>query len=95
MSAVIKRVLLDVLKPREVSLVDLSKAAVSIDGVDEVDLIVSEVDSKTETVKITLRGQHVNYDLVSKVMDRYGVSIRGIDEISVAHVRSKSEQGSR
>jgi hypothetical protein len=95
MSAAIRRVLLDVLKPREVSLIELSKATVSLDGVDEVEAIVSEVDSKTETIKITLKGQRINYDLVSKAMDRYGVSMRGIDEISVSHAKPKSEQRSR
>jgi hypothetical protein len=86
MPAAIRRVLLDALKPRELSLVDLSKSVCSSDGVEEVDIIVSEVDSKTETIKITVKGPKINYDALSKVMDRYGVSIRGIDEISVAKV---------
>jgi hypothetical protein len=84
MPAAIRRVLLDALKPRELSLVDLSRAVCSSDGVEEVDIIVSEVDSKTETIKITARGPRISYDALSKIMDRHGVSIRGIDEISVA-----------
>jgi hypothetical protein len=84
MPAAIKRILLDALKPRELSLVDLSKAVCSSDGVEGADIIVSEVDSKTETIKITLKGPKINYDSISKIMDRHGVSIRGIDEISVA-----------
>jgi hypothetical protein len=84
MPAAIRRVLLDALKPRELSLVDLSKAVCSSDGVEGVDIIVSEVDSKTETIKVTVKGPKINYDALSKIMDRHGVSIRGIDEISLA-----------
>jgi hypothetical protein len=84
MPVAIRQVLLDALKPRELSLVDLAKAVGSSEGVEEVDIVVSEVDSKTETIKITVRGTRINYDAVARVMDRHGVSIRGIDDIRVA-----------
>lgn len=86
MSVAIKRVLLDALKPRELSIIELSKAVGSVFGIEEVDIIVSEVDSKTETIKVTVRGSQIDYSAVSKVMERYGVSIRGVDEISVARM---------
>ena len=75
---------MDVLKPRELSIVELAKALGAVDEKGEVEIIVSEVDSKTETLKVTIRGANINYMLVSKIMDQYGVSIRGIDEINVA-----------
>ena len=86
MSVAIKRVLLDALKPRELSIIELSKAVGSVYGIEEVDIIVSEVDSKTETIKVTVRGSQIDYNAVSKVMERYGVSVRGVDEISVARM---------
>jgi hypothetical protein len=84
MSVAVKRVLMDVLKPRELSIVELAKALGAVDEKGEVEIIVSEVDSKTETLKVTIRGANIDYMLVSKIMDQYGVSIRGIDEINVA-----------
>ena len=75
---------MDALKPRELSIVDLAKALGSVDQKGEVEIIVSEVDSKTETLKVTIRGSNIDYSLVSKIMDQYGVSVRGIDEINVA-----------
>jgi hypothetical protein len=86
MSIAVKRLLLDVLKPRELSLIELSKAIGSVDGVETVDIIVSEVDSKTETIKVTIKGSKINYDKVSKVMEKYGASLRGLDELSVAKI---------
>ena len=87
MSVTIRRLLVDALKPREVSLLDLSRALTSVEGVDELDAIVTEVDAKTETIKLTIRGANVDYDVVSKVMEEHSVAIRGVDEISVAKVK--------
>jgi hypothetical protein len=83
MPVMIRQILLDVLKPRESSLVDLAKALGSSEGVEETDIVVSEVDSRTETLKITVKGQRINYEALTRVMDRQGISIRGIDAIHV------------
>ena len=84
MSVAVKRVLMDVLKPRELSIVELAKALGAVDVEGDVEIIVSEVDSKTETLKVTIRGANIDYEAVSKIMDQYGVSVRGIDAINVA-----------
>jgi hypothetical protein len=84
MSVSVKRVLLDALKPRELSIVDLAKALGSVDEKGEVEIIVREVDARTETLKVTIKGSNIDYEAVSKIMDQYGISIRGIDEINVA-----------
>jgi hypothetical protein len=84
MSVEIKKLLLDSLKSRELSIVELSKALGSVSGVREVDLTVVEVDSNTETLKVTVKGPHINYDEIRKVMEKHAVSIKGVDEISVA-----------
>jgi hypothetical protein len=86
MPVAIKQILLDALKPRELPLVDLAKALGASEGVEEADIIVSEVDSRTETLKITVKGQRINYEALTRVMDRQGVSIRGIDDIHVAKI---------
>jgi hypothetical protein len=79
----IKKVLLDSLKSRELSIIDLSKALGSAKGVSEVNIIVVEVDSNTETIKVTINGPNINYTQVRNIMEKYGVSIKGIDEITV------------
>ncbi len=84
MSVSIRRLLMDALKPRETSIIELAKAMGAVGGVEEVDIVVSEVDHRTETIKLTIKGPQIEYDAVSKVMEKYGVSIRGVDEISVS-----------
>lgn len=84
MSVKIKKLLLDSLKSRELSIVELSKALGSVNGVSEVDITVVEVDSNTETIRVTIKGPQINYNEIRKVMEKHAVSIKGVDEISVA-----------
>ena len=84
MGVAIRRLLFDALKPRDTSIIELAKAVGYAGGVEGVDIIVSEVDSKTETIKLTIKGPQIDHNAVTKVMTKYGVSIRGVDEISVA-----------
>ena len=52
--------------------------------VDEVDITVTEVDVKTETIRLVIRGGDINYEELSKVMADHGSTIRSIDEVSVS-----------
>jgi len=83
MSVNIRRMLVDALKPRETSIVELAQVLCSIEGVEEVDISVSEADANTETIKLTIKGPHVRYEGVSKALDESNVLIKGVDEISV------------
>lgn len=87
----IRRVLIEALKARETSLVELSQALCSANGVDECDMIVTDVDVKTETVKLTVRGSNIEYNELLKILQDNGVSVKGVDEVSV----SKSKQVQR
>jgi len=91
MSVHIRRLLVDALKPRETSIVELSQVLCSIEGVEEVDISVSEVDANTETIKLTIKGPHVRYEDVSKILDESSVSIKGVDEISVTKSKPASK----
>jgi len=87
MSVNIRRILIEALKPREILLVELAQAICSVNGAEECDIIVTDVDVKTETIKITVKGPSIKYDDISKVLHEYGVSIKGIDEVSVAKMK--------
>jgi len=83
MSVRIRRILLDVLKPRETSVIDLSKVLCSVEGVDECSVVVVDVDVKTETIKLTIKGHNVDYEAISRIMEEQALSIKGVDEIDV------------
>lgn len=84
MTVNINRMVIDSLKPRETTILDLSTALCNIEGVDEVDITVTEVDVKTETIKITLRGSNINYEKVTYIMQHDGATIRSVDEVNVS-----------
>jgi len=88
MAVHIKRMVIDSLKPRETTILDLSKALCDVKGVDEVDITVTEVDVKTETIKITVRGSDIAYEELTKVMSEYGATIRSLDEINVSRAKA-------
>jgi hypothetical protein len=83
----IRRVLIEALKARDTSLVDLSQALCSVDGVEECDIVVTDVDAKTETVKLTVRGAHIEYGGILSVLQDNGVSVKGIDEVNVSKAK--------
>lgn len=85
--AVVTRVVIDVMKPRELSLSDLASALCLVNGVDQVHIVVSEVDVKTETMKITVTGKSVDCGRLYKTVEDYGCALRSTDEIVV--VKSK------
>ena len=84
MPVAVKRILLDALKPREVSIIELAKALGSVDENGEIQIIISEVDSKTETIKVTIRGFNIDHKEALNILERHGVSVRGVDEVDVA-----------
>mgnify|MGYP000005724991 CR=1 FL=1 len=88
MPVFIKRIVVDSLKPRETPIIELSRALCYVDGVEEVDVTVTEVDVRTETIRLTIKGSDINYDNVAKVLNEYGVAIRSIDEINVSKRKS-------
>jgi len=79
----VTKVMLDALKPREVDLVELASALCSLDGVDSVEIIVTEVDVKTETIKVTIYGDEIDLDDVSEEIEKYSTVVRSIDAVTV------------
>ncbi|MGQ9550783.1 MAG: DUF211 domain-containing protein [Candidatus Bathycorpusculaceae bacterium] len=94
MSIHIRRVLIEALKPRETLLVELSQAICSVNGVEECDIVVTDVDVNTETIKLTVRGSNIEYDGIAKIMQEYGMSVKGVDEISVSKTKQPSTKPS-
>ncbi len=60
----------------------------SVSGVDEVSIVVTEVDTKTETVKLTITGSNIDYDSIVKAMSENSTIVRSIDEVTAAKIKS-------
>lgn len=80
--AKIRLLVLDVLKPHQPSIIELSTALSDLTNIDGVDITVYEIDSKVENVKVTIKGKNIRYDEVRKVVDDSGASIHSVDKVS-------------
>ncbi len=78
----IKRLVLDVLKPHIPSIVDLSRRLSIIDGVIGVNCTLDEVDQETESVKITIEGNDIDFDLIEATIRETGAAIHSVDSVS-------------
>jgi hypothetical protein len=80
--AKIKRLVLDVLKPHKPNIVELSKRVSVTRGVFGVNCTLDEVDQETETIKITIEGDDINFDAVVKAIESSGGVIHSIDSVA-------------
>lgn len=82
--ASIRRLVLDILKPHQPNAIEFSSALADL-GVDyQVNLIVTEVDEKTETIIVTIEAQDINFAEISANVQKMGASIHSIDEVEVS-----------
>jgi len=78
----IKRIVLDVLKPHNPSIIELAEKLGNIEGIAGVNISLEEVDAETDSVKITIEGSNIDYGRVKKEITGCGAVIHSIDGVS-------------
>jgi hypothetical protein len=78
----IRRLVLDVLKPHRPSVVDLSLALSKLEGVEGVNIMIYEIDEHVENAKITIVGTKVDFEVVQKKLEEMGATIHSVDEVA-------------
>jgi hypothetical protein len=78
----IRRLVLDVLKPHQPTILTLADKLGDLEGVHGVDITLFEIDNKVENVKITVEGDDVDFPSVSAVIQDAGGSVHSIDKVS-------------
>ena len=78
----VRRLVLDVLKPHQPTILDLAVKLGDLEGINGADLVLNEIDNKVENIKITLEGPEINFDEVAAVVQESGGSIHSIDKVS-------------
>lgn len=77
----IRRLVIDVLKPHQPSLVELSTELAEMQGVEGVNSSLLEVDEDVKNVKITLEGV-IDFEAVKEMIDEKAASIHSVDEVA-------------
>jgi len=99
-SKMIKRLVLDVLKPHNPSVVELSEALSHLDGIEAVNVITYEIDQQVENVKIILAGSSIEFESIKKKLEELGATIHSVDEVAsgeriVEEVRTPQDRSAR
>ena len=79
----VKKIILDVLKPHQPNALDFSKAIAIANTGCRVHLTVLEMDENTETVQIEVSGNSIDFEAVQSSINTMGGSLHSIDEVIV------------
>lgn len=79
----VSRLVLDVLKPHVPDLIEFCKSLSEVEGVRKVSAVVVEVDAETDTVKITVEGKDINFEVLRERVREMGGAIHSVDEVVV------------
>ena len=79
----VKKLVLDVLKPHNPSGLEVAKALAAQGADYHVTFTVLEVDEKTETVAIVIIGSDLQFDVIENTLHQLGCSLHSVDEVEV------------
>lgn len=79
--AKIRKLVLDVMKPHDPSVIVYTEKLADIDNIYGVNSSVVEIDEEVENLKVTLEGDDVDFASVERVINDLGGSIHSIDRV--------------
>ena len=86
--SLLKRIVLDVLKPHQPRGIEFSQALAELEPGNRVVYKVMEVDDMTETVILTIEGENIDFDLIQNTVKDMGGSLHSVDEIEIVNEAS-------
>lgn len=78
----IRRLVLDVLKPHKPSVVEVSEALSHLEGVEGVNIIINEIDQQVENAKVIIAGLSISFEDIKNKLEELGATIHSIDEVA-------------
>ncbi len=82
----LRRLVLDVLKPLDPSIVELVQMLAELEGVDGANISIYEIDRRVENAKVTIEGHDLRYDEITHIIEENGGSVHSIDEVAAGRV---------
>ncbi len=83
MTVSVRKLVLDILKPHQPNAVEFSQTLAAVGPDYRVHLTVLEVDESTDTLRVLLEGQTLDFDAIQAAIDKMGGSLHSIDEVEV------------
>ncbi|MCW3980760.1 MAG: DUF211 domain-containing protein [Candidatus Bathyarchaeota archaeon] len=96
----LKRLVLDVLKPHKPSVVELSLELSNLEGIEGVNVIMNEIDQQVENVKIIIAGANIRFESIKNKLEEMGATIHSVDEVAagkriVENIRTPQDTSAR
>ena len=79
--AIVKRILLDVLKPHQPGALEFSTTLADLNPGYRVNLTVVEVDENTESIIVVLEGDDIQFEAIAEAIKKMGGTIHSVDEV--------------
>jgi len=81
-TAPLRRIVLDVLKPiKGPTIIDVAEELANLDGVEGVNITVTEIDVETITITMVIEGSAIKFEEVEKKLEELGCVIHSIDQV--------------
>ncbi len=81
--AIVRRLVLDILKPHQPNVLAFSQAVADVGPGYRVGAVVLEVDEHTETLRLEIEGEALDFDAIEAAITDAGGSLHSIDEVDV------------
>lgn len=78
----IRRIVLDVLKPHEPSIIEFSEHLTDVESVEAVTISLIELDREVQNVKVTLEGGGLDFDAIEAAIEDFGGTVHSIDLVA-------------
>lgn len=78
----IKRIVLDVMKPHDPSVLEFADSTASCPGVHGVNVVLLETDREVQNIKLTVEGERIDYEAVETSIEALGGTVHSIDEVA-------------
>lgn len=88
----VKKVVLDILKPHQPNALEFSKAITAIGADYWVRVTVIEVDEQTESLRLEVRGSAIDFEAIREMTTEQGGSVHSIDQVVVCNEDDAAEE---
>lgn len=79
----IRRIVLDVDKAiARPTVPEIAEAIESVNGVEALNITVTEIDIETVGMDVTVEGEHIDYEALTKAIELTGAVVHSIDELA-------------
>lgn len=82
-SNAVKLLVLDILKPHQPNIVEFGQTVKHANGIKNLDISVYAIDEKTESVKMVLEGDILDFEVIRKTIEDFGAVVHSVDKVAI------------